>query len=101
MGTADFVSPEQAIDEKTVDCTADIYSLGCTAFYMLTGDSSTARLAETGEASNYPDTKCGGATRLPQVLADLIERMTAKRPQDRPKSTGELSQFQTRVTRYP
>jgi hypothetical protein len=87
MGTLDYMAPEQARDARRADIRADIYSLGCTLYQLLTGQvpfpggdarSKAARLA--GEApvplgQLRPD--------LPNGLAALVARMMARRPEDR------------------
>ena len=37
LGTADYIAPEQALDSATVDHRVDVYSLGCTLFFLLAG----------------------------------------------------------------
>lgn len=93
-GTADFIAPEQAIDSKTVDARADIYSLGCTWFFLLTGRTpfagkSVAQRLAKHQTSPVPDVRRHRGD-CPQSVADLIMRMMAKRPEDRPPSMSEL-----------
>jgi serine/threonine-protein kinase len=94
MGTAQFMSPEQASGEP-VDGRSDIYSLGVVAFHALTGtfpfaaDSLTAMLAmqvtqpAPPVASRRPD--------LPARLARAVDRCLAKRPEDRFESAEALA----------
>ena len=94
MGTADYLAPEQAIDSQAVDSRADIYALGCTLFYLLTGSPpyrgatmhKTLAKHQTAAIPSLRD-HCPGC---PPGLADLAGRMMSKRPSDRPRSAVEL-----------
>ena len=94
MGTADFVAPEQAINSKAVDARADIYSLSCTLFFLLTGrspyqgDTVAKRLAKH-QTAPIPDIRAFRSD-CPAAIAELAMRMMSKRPEDRPKSAIEL-----------
>ncbi|MCC9599765.1 serine/threonine protein kinase [Stieleria sp. JC731] len=93
-GTADFIAPEQAIDSQTVDARADIYSLGCTWYFLLcgrppfTGNNVAQRLAKHQTAPvpsvNSLRSDC------PKAISELIQKMMAKRAEDRPASAAEL-----------
>lgn len=94
MGTADYLAPEQAIDSKTVDSRADIYALGCTLHYLLTGSppfrgESISKTLAKHQTATVPDLEALCPECSP-ALADLARRMMAKRPADRPRSAVEL-----------
>jgi hypothetical protein len=90
MGTADYVAPEQAADARAVDIRADIYSLGCTLFKLLTG-----KAPYSGPGYDTPLRKVIGHTHdpvprardhrpdLPAQLDAILARMMAKSPADR------------------
>ncbi len=94
MGTVDFMSPEQATNVKEADERSDIYSLGCTLYYLIFGNSpyrgSTPmeRLLSHRDES-VPSLRCGGAE-IPESLDRVFQRMVAKKPEDRYATMTEV-----------
>jgi eukaryotic-like serine/threonine-protein kinase len=95
LGTVDYLSPEQAIDSHTVDIRSDVYSLGCTFYFLLTGappfavGTLTERLMAHQSRSPTPLAMLRRDT--PDSLSPIVDRMLAKRPQDRYQSPGEVA----------
>jgi serine/threonine-protein kinase len=87
IGTADYIAPEQAQDASIVDTRADIYSLGCTFYYLLTGrppfpgTSLMQKLVQHQEAEPEPVQKL--RPDLHDEVAAVVQRMMAKKPADR------------------
>ncbi len=94
MGTLDFMSPEQAVDTHTADARADIYSLGCTLFYLLGarpmygGNSAVQKLLAHREQP-IPALREACPT-APDVLDSIYRRMVAKNPTERYQTMTEL-----------
>ena len=93
-GTIDYMAPEQSIDSSSVDGRADIYSLGGTLFYLLTGrpvfdrPSVLARVrALRSEAPPSLHAAVGAASR---ELDAIFQRMLAKSPEERYQSMDEV-----------
>jgi serine/threonine protein kinase len=88
LGTVDYVSPEQIQDPRCVDSRADIYSLGCTLFFLLTGHApfvqkqSRADKVRAHRKETPPDIRRLRPD-VPQELANVIMRMLEKDPQSR------------------
>ena len=89
IGTADYIAPEQARDASLVDIRADLYSLGCTMHYLLAGrppfvgTSLMQKLHQHQEAE--PPSLRPIRSDVPEDLDELILRLLAKRPDDRPQ----------------
>jgi len=87
VGTIDFMSPEQAIDSRQADASSDIYSLGATLFFLLTGKamydlpSLMSRLVAHRE-SPIPSI-CEVQEGVPLQIDLIFQRMVAKQKQDR------------------
>src|SRR5205807_3722881 len=82
MGTADFIAPEQAADPRQADIRADIYSLGCTLYYLLAGDvpfpGGTALDKLTAHREQKPVPLAKLRSDVPSALSGVLDRMLAK-----------------------
>jgi len=96
VGTADFTSPEQTLDSFSIDLRADIYSLGCTLYTTLGGqvpfpyDSRKKKLEAHRTVEPLAIQEL--APDVPDRLARILERMMAKRPDDRYPSMAAVRQ---------
>ena len=96
LGTPDFVAPEQIGDARRADIRADIYSLGCTLYYLLTGGPpfQATSLYEILQAHHSMDALPLNLARpeVPVELAALVARMMAKEPELRFQTPSEVAQ---------
>jgi serine/threonine-protein kinase len=95
-GTPAYMAPEMAHD-RTVDGRADLYSLGCVAYYLLTGhlvfEGETPLQTILKHLQQQPEPPSRRTDRpIPPDLEALVLACLAKRPDDRPRSAGELAE---------
>ena len=88
LGTVDFMAPEQAKDASTVDIRADIYGLGGTLFWCLTGQLPFTSKGSVSKAlldrvNQPPPSVRKHAPDLPRELDNVVMRMMASCPDDR------------------
>jgi serine/threonine protein kinase len=93
LGTADFVSPEQALGQQ-VDERSDVYSLGATLFALVTGHppfkGSTAQILMQHQMAELPQLSKKLKVAVPAALYDVISQMMAKRKTDRYTSAADV-----------
>jgi serine/threonine protein kinase len=94
IGTADYLAPEQAIDSHAVTGQADIYSLGGTFYFLLTGRSpfpeGTVAQKLLHHQKQAPDPVQRFRPEVPAELNAIIQRMLAKDPRDRYQHTADV-----------
>jgi serine/threonine-protein kinase len=94
VGTVDYMAPEQARDSRATSIQSDMYSLGCTFYYLLSGvppypgGDITDKLSRHARAA-APDI-CDLRPDVSAAVGAIIRRMMAKRPEDRFATYEEL-----------
>lgn len=95
MGTPDYIAPEQACDAASADIRADIYSLGCTLYFLLAGcppfagETAQEKLKAHSE-QDAPDIRALRSD-VPDELAYVIRRMLAKDPDQRYQTPQDVA----------
>jgi len=95
MGTLDYMAPEQALDFRQADIRADIYSLGCTLYFLLTGQppfpegTSAQKLLMHQMKEPVPLEQL--RSDVPVGLSAMLRRMMAKQPADRMQAPAEVA----------
>jgi serine/threonine protein kinase len=96
LGTPDYAAPEQYRDAHRADARADLYSLGCTLYHLVTGQVPFpgSSLSEKWQAHSEKEPTpieelCAD---VPGGLALIIRRMMAKRPRDRFQTAREVAE---------
>jgi len=95
LGTPDYAAPEQALDFHKADIRADIYSLGCTLFFLLAGQPPFAGGTVLQKLWQHQQAEPPALDQLrpnvPPKLAALLGRLLAKRPEDRYQTPAEVA----------
>ena len=95
LGTADYIAPEQSRNSSQVDARADVYGLGCTLYFALSGkppfpvDGVRAKLEAQRNETPKPIRELVPET--PPALAGVLGQMMAKDPADRFQSADEAA----------
>jgi len=94
MGTVDYMAPEQALDTKTADARADIYALGCSLHYLLTGkatyDGDTIMKKLLAHRDQPIPSLRAGRPEVSEQLEIVFKKMIAKKLEDRYQTMSEV-----------
>ncbi|MBY0527565.1 MAG: protein kinase [Gemmataceae bacterium] len=94
MGTPDYISPEQARNSHTVDIRSDLYSLGCTFYYLLLGWPPFPGGPAIEKLMRHQTEPAKPVEQLrpdvPPAIGGIVRKLLAKQPEARYQSPSEL-----------
>jgi serine/threonine-protein kinase len=100
VGTAYYISPEQARGDEIIDIRSDIYSLGVTLYHMVTGEppytGTPVSVMTQHVSAEVPDPKAANRE-ISDAISDIIRMMLSKDPRERYASPNDLINDLTRV----
>jgi putative intracellular protease/amidase len=102
MGTPDYMAPEQTRGAHDVDIRADIYSLGCTLYFLLKGTAPFPRGSKTQKMRAQVEESADALVEdsgFPPDVAAIIRKMMAKNPANRYQTPAEVAKALLDVTR--
>lgn len=95
VGTPDYLAPEQARDSHHVDGRADLYSLGCTLFFLLAGKPPFYGGTKLEKLVSHQMDEAPRLERLrsdvPRALSEVVQKLLAKKPEERYQSAAEVA----------
>ena len=102
VGTPDYMSPEQGKNSSSVDARADLYSLGCTLYYLIRGhvpfpDGTPIDKLIRHQLDPAPDVRQGRSD-IPHMVGDIVARLLKKKPGDRYQTAAEVASLLAHFT---
>jgi serine/threonine-protein kinase len=95
IGTPQYMSPEQALADESLDARTDIYALGCVLYEMLTGEppftATSAQAVIARHISEPPPSLSNARPEAPDWLEEIVHKALAKKPDERFSTAEDLS----------